>query len=271
MSHPNRLFNSDFAQDLSQWTVGGNAAFLVNDGKQELGAVSLPDAGSSIAQSFSISLGRLYMVEVAVKAVVTDGTVTLTISNSSGTVFTWNVDAVAGGWTVCSQRVGLPWGDYTMTLVYNDVAVYVDDLSIAWVPKTRLELATEVSERLGILATQASFSTDGIEANSEGDYTGAVDEGLRAVGAVDPAGRVDVRYLDDGLIVACLDQIELAMLKRLQRYWMTRTDYAIGPRTEHINQISNALLALTGSAVGGRPATAGRSIKTRKLIHSNKL
>jgi len=128
-----------------------------------------------------------------------------------------------------------------------------------------------VAERLGVLATNASMTTTLSGANTEGDYTAAVDEGLRGVGAFDPAGRVDVRYLDEGNLTGCLDEIELAMLKKLQRYWVTRTDYAIGPRQEHMNQISAALLALTGAAVGGRPSSSGRSVKQRALIHTNKV
>lgn len=270
MSHPNRLFNADFSRDLSQWTVAGAAVFLVGDGSKELGAASLPSSGAAISQSFTIGVGRPYMVEVACKAVSTAGTVTLTITNSVGTVFTWNVP-VSTAWEVQNQRVGLAWGDYTLTITYNGVAVYVDDVSIAWVLKTRLELAQEVAGRLGVLATNASMVTDATDTDTEGDYTSAIDEGLRAVAAVDPAGRVDVRYLDEGLVIACLDAIELAMLKRLQRYWMTKTDYAIGPRQEHQNQISQALLALTGSAVGGRPASAGRAVKSRSLYHKNQL
>jgi hypothetical protein len=267
MSHPNRLFNGDFAQDLSQWTAVAAAAFAHNEGNRELGAAYLPSAGSTISQSFSIGVGRPYMLEIASKG-ASSGTVRLTIANDNGTVYSWDVP-VATAWQVRSQRVGLPWGDYTLTLAYNGVAVYVDDVSVAWVVKTRLELAQEVAARLGVLATTASMSTDGTDTDAEGDYTGAIDEGLRAVAAVDPAGRVDVRYLDDGLVIACLDAVELAMLKKLQRYWMTKTDYAIGPRTEHLNQISQALLALTGAAVGGRPASAGRAVKSRKLNHKN--
>lgn len=270
MAHPNRVYNGDFAGSVDNWTLGGNAAFIVSQGFQELGAVHLPDSGSTVEQSFTIGVGRLYMVEAAVKGVSGTGNVTLTISNSSGTVFTSNL-AFGNGWVNRAERVGLPWGDYTIRVAFNSGAAYVDDISIAFVVKTRAELANLVADRLGVLASQASMNTIPDGEDTEGHFTGPVDEGLRAVGAMDPAGRPDVRYLDVDSLNGCLDEIELAMLKKLQRYWTTKTDYAIGPRQEHINQISGALLALTGGAVGGRPASAGRAVKVRKLNHRNEL
>lgn len=270
MAHPNRVFNGEFAGDASNWALGGNAVFVVFQGNKELGAVHLPDSGSYVEQSFTVGVGRPYMVEAAVKGVSGTGNVTLTITNSTGTVFTTSL-AFGNGWVNRSERVGLAWGDYTLRLAFSSGAAYVDDVSIAWVIKTRAELAAAVAERLGILATQASMTTVPNGAATEGHYTDPVNEGLRAVGACDQAGREDVRYLGNDALSGCLEEIELAMLKKLQRYWTTKTDYAIGPRQEHMNQISAALLALTGGAVGGRPASAGRSVKVRKLEHRNAL
>lgn len=271
MSHPNRLYNADFAQDLSQWTAAGGASFIASQGYRELGAAYL-QSGDSIAQPFTVGIGRPYMVEVAVKSVSGTGSLTLTITTASeaATVYTSTI-AVTASWVLNSTRVGLPWGDYVLTLAYSNVAVYVDDVSIAFVPATRAELATTVAARLGVLATAASMTTTLSGSNTEGDYTAAVDEGLRAVGAMDPAGRVDVRYLEPDSVTACQNEIEMAMLKTLHRYWVTKTDYQLGPRQEKLNQIQQALLALTGAAVGGRPPAGGRSVKTRQLIHTNEL
>lgn len=268
MSHPNRLYNGDFARDLSNWDVGGNAAFVANQGSKELGACSLPDAGSYVEQSFSIGVGRPYMLEVSVKG-TGSGLLTLTITDSAGNTTYTTTLTVTTAWAIQpAARVGLAWGDYTLRLAYNNVACYVDDVSIAWVVKTRSELAELVADRLGVLASGANFSTTpGDDTDTEGDFTAAIDEGLRAVSACDPAGRPDVRYLDTDGLTGCLDEIELSMLKRLHRYWSTKTDYNIGPRQERLNQISGQLLALTGGAVGGRPASAGRGVKVRKLTY----
>lgn len=266
MSHPNRISNGDFSGDLANWEASG-ATFVANQGNLELGAAYLSAAGHYIRQNFAIAVGRLYMVEVAVKG-AGSGSLTLTIADSAGnTVYTASV-TVTTSWTTSSTRVGLAWGNYTLTLTYNGVAVYVDDVSIAWVIKTRTELATEVHERLGNLATtDVTYTTAASGSDTEGSYTEAVDAGLRAVSAIDKAGRTDVRYLTEDNVDACVDEIERYMLHKLHRYYSLVTDYTIGPRTERLSQKRDAIERLLGLAVGGRSAAAGRSVQTRKLIH----
>lgn len=266
MSHPNRLYNGDISRDLQQWTISGNAAYVANEGNRELGACSLPDAGSSIAQPFSIGVGREYTIELAVKGAA-DGAVTLTIHNEDSVeVWTKAVD-VKSGWEVAVARVGLPWGNYTFTIAYSDVAVHVDDVSIAWVIKSRAELARIVHERLGIMATKAGVALLPTGSGAGGWYEAPIDAGLRAVGATDRAGRPDVRYLDTNSVDAAVDQIELEALHKLHRYWSTRTDFSLGPRSESLSQIGAAIDRLIGTAVGGRSAAAGRGVKQRKLHH----
>lgn len=271
MAHPNRLYNGDFARDLANWNAEGNAAFVANQGSAELGALSLPDAASAVEQGFTIGVGRPYMLEMAVRADAADGEVSVAITNSAGDAV-WSAAYLTNtDWIIYTTRIGLAWGDYTLRLAFSDTACYVDDVSLAWVVKTRAELAASVANHLGVLASAAGFSTGQTQTATEGDYTDAVDEGLRAVGALDPAGRPDVRYLDTDTLSGCLGAIELAMLNKLHRYWVTKTDYAIGPRQEHLSQVQAALLALTGAAVGGRPASAGRGVQTRRLHHAKRI
>lgn len=272
MAHPNRLYNGDFARDLNNWDVDGAAAHITNQGSCELGAASLPSSGSAIQQSFSIGVGRPYMVELALCGASADGQAILTIeTNDEEAVYTTNLLFSAAEWSRHAERVGLPWGDYNIRVGYVDAACYVDDVSVAYVVATRQELAQKTANRLGALAANAGYSTGATQQSPEGDYTDAIDEGLRAVGALDPAGRPDVRYVDPENLTALLGAIELAMLHRLHRYWMTKTNYQIGPRTEYLNQIQASLLALTGGAVGGRPASAGRGVQTRRLRHGDTL
>lgn len=270
MAHPNRLYNADFARDLNSWTPDGDAAHVVNQGYRELGAVHLPASGSAVQQAFSIGVGRPYMIEVAVCGASADGQLLLAIeTGDEELVYASNLLFSDSEWSYHAERVGLAWGEYNLRLAYVDAACYVDDVSIAFVPATRQELARKTADRLGALAANANFSAGATQTSPEGDYTDAIDEGLRAIGAVDPAGRPDVRYVDAESLTALLGSIELAMLNRLQRYWMTKTNYQLGPRTEYLNQIQAALLALTGGAVGGRPASAGRGVQTRRLQHGD--
>ena len=267
MSHPNRIYNGDFAQNLDGWTLTGGAVHIANEGYMELGAVHLLTAGDGIGRDFSIGVGREYRIEVATKAQASAGNLALTITNDAGQAIYSTTLTVGTGWVQRVKQVGLPWGNHTLTLAFVDEPLYLDDVSIAYVVKTRCQLAELVKDRLGVLATDAGMNDMPDGENTEGDFTAAVDEGLRAVGACDPAGRPDVRYLDAGDLNACLGHVELAMLHKLHRYWVTKTDYSIGPRTEHLNQVQQSLMALTGAAVGGRPASAGRGVQVRRLIH----
>lgn len=265
MSHPNRLYNGDIAQDLDNWTPAGNAAFIASQGFNELGAISLPGSGDSVSQDFSIGVGRPYMVEVAGKG-TGSGSVTLTIATDDGvTIYTASI-GLTTSWQLWQERVGLPWGTFTLTLTYADVACYLDDVSVAYVVKTRAELAKAVHERLGVLATNASVSL--LPVSGDGSwYANPIDVGLRSVRALDPAGRPDVRYLDSDTVDACINEIELEALHKLHRYWATKTDYSIGQRSENQSQITAAIDRLIGTAVGGRAATAGRAVQQRKLSH----
>lgn len=264
MSHPNRIYNGDISRDLQNWTITGGAAFVANHGNKELGAAHLATAGDSIAQPFSIGVGRPYTIELAAKGAST-GSVTLAIINEDGvTIWTKEV-GVTTEWQACVEKVGLPWGNHTLTLTFSDVAVYLDDISIAWVIKSRAELAKIVHERLGVMATTADVSL--LPADDGGWYEAPIDAALRAVGATDPAGRPDVRYLDTDTVDAAVDQIELEALHKLHRHWSTKTDYSLGPRSESLSQIAGAIDRLIGTAVGGRSAASGRSVKQRRLNH----
>lgn len=266
MSVVNKIQDGDFTRrDLTHWTTVGGPSYVANVGNDELGCAYL-ESGDSISQEIVINVGREYMVEVATKGAST-GNLTLTIANQDGdTMYTTNI-TVVDYWTVWCQRIGLPWGTHTLKLAYNDVAVYVDDVSVAYVIKTREELVDIVDERLGLLASNASLTRRGDDDETEGDYTHALDAALRTVGAVDPAGLPDVRYLDSNTLDQCLDELELNMLHRLHRYWSTKTDYTIGPRTERISQVNAAIERLIGIAVGGRSASSGRGVAQRRLVH----
>lgn len=266
MSHPNRLYNGSLAEDLTEWTPAGNAAFIASQGFNELGAVHLTGSGDSVEQDFSIGVGRPYMVEVAGKAASGSGNVTLTIRRDSGeTIYTASI-GLTTTWQLWQERVGLPFGTFYLKLEYDDVACYLDDISVAHVVKTRAELAKAVHNRLGVLATNASVSL--LPVSGEGSwYAEPIDVGLRSVRATDPAGRPDVRYLDADTVDACINEIELEALHKLHRFWSTKTDYSIGQRSESQSQITAAIDRLIGTAVGGRAATAGRAVQQRKLIH----
>lgn len=269
----NRINNPGFAGDTNNWTLSGNAAYIASQGNNELGAASLPDAASAISQQFTVTVSRPQMVDIYLKG-VGSGNVSLTITDGDGsTVYSSSLTVTASWANALGARVGLPQGTYTLTLTYSDVACYVDDVSVAWVIKTRAELASEAANLLGDLASSdAGYSTTPSGSNTEGDYTQAVDAALRAVGAVDSAGRPDVRELTDDNVDACIDEVQRYMLHKLHRYYARNaTDFTLEGRTEHYHQRTAAIENLLGIAVGGRPSASGRAVVTRKLIHRSTL
>lgn len=274
MSHPNRLSNGGFSGDLANWTAGGGASFVANQGNDELGVASLAASGDYIEQDFAIGTGRQHMLDVFIKSVTGTGNLTVTITDSnSNVVYTASLSVTATWANAGNNRIGLPDGNYTLRLTYDDVAVYVDDVSIAWVIKTRMELAKEAHKLLGVLATSdANYSTNANGELTEGDYTEAVDAALRAVGAVNERADPDARWLTDGSVDSCVDEVQRYMLHKLHRYYARNaTDFTLEGRTEHYHQRVNSIENLLGISVGGRPASSSRSIQTRKLIHRSGL
>lgn len=271
--HPNRISNPGFAGDLDNWTAAGNARYVADEGNDELGAASLPDAGSSIEQEFTVPVGRRQMIDIYAKA-ASAGTVAVTITDQDGNTAYSNSPAVTTSWSnVLGERVGLSQGTYTLNIAWADQALHVDDVSVAWVIKTRDELAADVAELLGDLATQdAGYATDANGDDTEGDYTTAVDVGLRAVGATDRRGEPDVRYLHEQNVDACIDEVQRFMLNKLHRYYTRHaTDFTLEGRTEHYHQRVAAIENLLGISVGGRPAGSGRAVQVRRLVHKETL
>lgn len=262
--HPNRLFNADFSRDLSQWAVTGDVQHVASDGGQERGCARLTPPGASLRQEFALSIGRDYMLELAVKGDAA-GELDLEIQDDGGEPVYSVAIPVCADWTYWARRIGLAWGSYRMILSSAGVACQVDDISLAFVIHTRRELAEVVHDRLGSLAAGAAQSPTPDGARSEGDYTYAIDSGLRKIGATDPAGRPDVRYLTEDTLDNAIDAIELEMLHRLHRVYSTRTDYGLGPREEKLSQIAAGIERLLGIAVGGRSRISGRAVLTRRL------
>lgn len=264
----NRISNGGFDGDLANWTALG-AAFVANEGYKELGAAYLASASNAIRQSFAIPVSRPWFVEMMVKG-ASSGNVTLTITDEGGNTVYTNTITVTTSWAkAMAARVGLPLGTYNLTLTYGSVACYVDDISIARVEKTRSELAAEVARLLGDLASaDAGYSYAGQGERTEGDYTEAIDAGLRSISAVDEAGRPDVRYLTEDNVDTAIDEIQRYMLHKIHRYYARNaTDFTLEGRSESYSQRRAAVENLLGISVGGRNAASGRGVVQRRLIH----
>lgn len=102
---------------------------------------------------------------------------------------------------------------------------------------TRAEIAARVHAKLGALATDNSLTTTPSGALTEGSYTYAVDDGLRAVGAFDETtGAPDVELLDVFYISAVQDYTLYNMLLQLQSSTAALVDTTVGPYSQSLSQ-----------------------------------
>lgn len=269
MIERSHIQNGRFLRDLNTWTAV-SAVYSAGDGDEHYGVAAL-SVGGSIEQSFSVPNLRTYNLHCYIKAVgttLTAGQATVRLVDGDGnTVVTSNLSGTADTWTVNSFDYGLaPGQTYTLRITNVSAAglVKVDDLYLWFVAKTRAQLAATVHTKLGRLATDRSYSTTASGSSTEGSYTAAVDTGLRTVGALDDeTGLPDVRYLDVGMIDACLDAIEDEMIERLRRDYSLEVDITVGPRSEKLSQVATALGRMGNSGGSG----SGRVV-TKKLSHS---
>jgi hypothetical protein len=268
MSERSYLTNGRFFHRLDGWQVSG-ATYSAGDGDDHFGLVVLATGGKYVEQTFAVQHPRAYTFHVSVKPVggaLSAGQATLRISDGDGNVVT--TQDLSGGadvWTENSFAIGLAEGTtYTLRLTNVSAAgdVRVDDVWAWWVPMTRAGLATRVHEKLGRLATERALSTTTSGALTEGDYTHAVDAGLRSSGAVNPeTDEPDVRWLEAGSLETILEAIEQEMLERLQRDYAVETDISLGSRSESRSQIRDAISELTSSAGGGSKRPVQRKMR----------
>jgi hypothetical protein len=258
MIERSHLFNGRFKHNLDQWTAS-NAVYSAGDGDDHYG-VAVLSVGGYISQTFTIPRVRSYAIHVAVKAVgsaLSTGQCTLTITDGNGNaVKTQNLTGTADTWTDNDISAGLaPGTTYTFKITNASAAgdVRIDDVWLWFVPMTRANMAVRVSEKIGRLATDRSLSTAVSGTKTEGDYTYAVDAGLRAVGAINPeTGLPDVRYLDEENLQTALDYITTEIVEQLKLDYAVEVDIRVGQRAESLSQISKALGDMSGQKSGGR-------------------
>lgn len=130
-------------------------------------------------------------------------------------------------------------------------------LLIGGLPCSRYQLATMVAAQLRGLATSAGLLSGASAAGPNGDYTVAVDEGLRAVGAVNRYGDPDVTQLAPRQINDAVEAAKAAMLQALRADYALKTDVQLGPRRESRSQIAESIdKMLGGGGANNRPAVA---------------
>lgn len=273
MSERNHLANGRFLHDLDNWTASG-AVYSAGDGDDHYGVAVLTN-GDYIEQDFAVNRVRSYNLHVAVKPV--SGTLSANelqarIQDDAGnTVATLSLEGdTTDTWQENTDTLGLAHGTTYTLRITNSAAIEVriDDVWLWHVPVTRSAIAASVHDKLSRLASQASLSTSASGSDTEGDYTGSVDAGLRGVGALNPeTGLPDTRYLEPDMVDTVEDIVLREMLEKLRNYYATDVDIKFGPRDEKLSQIREAVDKQLGAGSGGGGNSGGKVI-TRRLIHS---
>ena len=271
MTNRNYLNNGRFLDNLNNWVISG-ASYLASDGSSHFGIADL-SVDDYIEQSLVVPRTRLYTLSIAVKELVSAmlaGDLDIEIRDSSDVLITTiQPTADAATWTSYTTTIGLVAGEnYTIKFVNADtsghaVAIYVDDIWIWDVAISRSAVAAIIHERLGSLATDKSLSVTPSGDSTEGDYTYAIDSGLRQLGAIDPETALpDIRYLEIGDVETLIGLVMQSLLGQLQIEYAAEVDISVGPRRESLSQISKAI----GGMLEGDGGGTG-SIVMRKISH----
>lgn len=265
----NIIRNGGFRDITSYWQAQGGAQFAADQGHDQLGAAYLPGAGAAIFQEIALPDRPNWTLAAAFKAAVA-GTVTVTIANDDGqTIYTADVSLTGGDWDEWTVTLGLPADTITITITYGDVAVYVDDVSAAHIPKTRYQLAVLAHAECQDLTGDISTFTAPSAPDSEGSYTAAIDAALLWVGAVNEQNAPDVRWLDRELVGRAVDKIvEEILTGPVLAYYQKKVDVSLGPRRESYSQIANGIRQRYG-LVPGATHSGARRMMVIDMVHNN--
>jgi hypothetical protein len=243
----NRLTNGRFRNNLDGWTASG-AVYSAGDGDDHYG-VAVFGAGDYLVQTFAVTQSQSFTLHASIKsvggdleandfqAVITDG--------DGNAVVSLSLEGTSNTWVDNTDTVGLvPGTQYTLKLINNSFGddVKVDDVWIWFVPITRANIAARVHAKLGRLATDRSYSTAASGSLTEGDYTYAIDAGLRSVSAINAqTGQPDTRYSNADDVNSVINVVYREMVEQLQAEYAVESDITVGPRTERRSQIAGSL------------------------------
>lgn len=258
----NLLSNSRFYGNFDEWITAGTVAIDRARGYPRNGCAKL-SAGATLTQDEGVSGDALYTVYyffrldsgATLTAGYADGGTTWLNTHSTEAkgpwyegIITFAPDASLGGGVQFAASGGAAWVD-ALALVHMSL------------PITRRRMAILLEERLGQLAAEACWSRQANSAGPDGDYSTAIDEALRALGACDTLGEPDIVRLQPEQINDALEAAQRNLLQRLRADYALSTDVSLGPRRESRSQIAGLIDGMIGGGGGGggdrRVAQAG--------------
>lgn len=250
----NLLDNGRFYGNLDEWTGSGTIDRSL--GYPRNGCVQLT-AGQNISQQESVSEDSFYTLHYFFR--LTSGA-TLTAGYGSGYTNS-HADLTPGVWHEATLQFA---PDVTLnesvTFAASGATAYVDAVTLLWggLPLTRQEIARKTEARLGQLATGKSLICYSNGTGVNGDYTAAIDEALRNVGAIGMYGEPDITCLIPNSVNDALEQVYANMLQRLQSDYLLESDVSLGPRRESRSQIAKNMMDLAAGGAGNKRVEVGR-------------
>lgn len=254
---PNLLDNGAFDEGLNDWTATGS--ILRSDGYPRVGCVQL-DAGETVYQLQDLPADQLHTLHYFYK-LTTGGTLTaaygsgVTQAHVGGAQSVWREGVLAFALDANANE--------NVQFSAAGAACYVDTVTmlVGGLPISRAEIASRAARRIAALATAQSLSTTASASGPEGDYSDAIDDALRKIGAVNHWGDPDVTCLPANKVSSAIDATVAAMLETLRITYSLESDVTLGPRSERRSQIAGMLGDLQGGGATASP------VEVRQLIH----
>lgn len=250
----NYLFNGGFEGNLYYWA--GTGVINRTLGYPRLGCCQL-DTGRYIEQVRAIgpnwphTIHFYYRLSTGATLTVQYGaTISQTFSGTPADVWregvlTFAVDAspAATDSVKFTASGGTVYVD-TATLMVNSPAM------------TRAALASAIQGRITALVSDSGFDATASALGPEGDYTSAVEEAFRSLGAINRWGDADPPTLPTDKINDLVVAGQEAMIHKLRAKYALKTDVSLGPRRESYSQIAQSLdEMLAGNASDHRVST----------------
>jgi hypothetical protein len=250
----NLLQNGDFSRGLYQWT--GDGTITRSLGYPRVNAAQLA-TGQALSQQIGISEENLYTLHYFYR-VGTGATLTV----AYGDVSQEHTGAPLDVWREGVLQFAVEAGDGNGAVQISAAGgtAYVDTITLmpGGLPASRAEMAADVAGSLGALATDAGVSTTASASGPEGDYSAAIDEALRAAGAMNRWGDEDVTLLDASRVNDAIEAARASMLQRVRATYALQTDVSLGPRSESRSQIASSIDEMLAGAGGSRRMSMGR-------------
>lgn len=248
-----KIKNGGFDGSLTEWT--GTGAINRSLGYPRPGCAAL-SAGQSIAQVVATSADNLhtlhYFYRLETGATLTAGYGAVTQAHTGAPLSSWREG-------VLSWSPSLSASD-PVTFSVDGGAAQVDAVTLASgaLPLTRQGILSVAAARIEDLAADAGLSSAASGDEPEGDYSHAIDEALRQVGAVNRWGDADVTRLTAAKANDVLEATVTAMLQRLRSRYALETDVSLGPRRESRSQIAASIDAMLSGSGADRRVKVGR-------------